>query len=211
MSKPFLTLGITGGIASGKSTVARALEAAGVPVLDADQLARELSSTGGLAAPAILNRFGTLDRPTLRELIFKDAQAKKDLESILHPIIQQESLKRLKVLALKSQIFSSTQKPWVAYEAILLLEAGRKDDIDYLLLIEASEEVRKQRLLKRDSITEALADTILKSQTSNEKRRLLGKGVPTFVLTNENPEIEPEIKPKIKEDIHDLVLELQKQ
>lgn len=202
MSKDFLTLGITGGIASGKSTVARALEEAGIPVLDADQLARELSSPGGSAAPAILKRFSTLDRPTLRELIFKDAQAKKDLEAILHPIIQQESLKRLEALSSKSRVFSHL-KPWVAYEAILLLEAGRQSDIDFLLLIEAIESVRKQRLLKRDAITDALADTILKSQSSDEKRRLLGKGVPTFVLTNEGD--------SIKEQIDHLVLELQKQ
>ena len=206
MSKSFLTLGITGGIASGKSTVARALEAVGIPVLDADQLSRELSSPGGLAAPAILKRFSTLDRPQLRELIFKDKQAKLDLEAILHPIIQQESLKRLEVLSQKSRVLSATLKPWVAYEAILLLEAGRKSDIDHLLLVEAPEEMRKQRLLKRDSISDALAETILKSQTSDEKRRQLGQGVATFTVTNEG-----DTPFSIKQQIDHLVLELQRQ
>lgn len=202
MKKNFLILGITGGIASGKSTVSRVLEETGIPVLDADQLARELSSSEGLAAPAILKRFSTLDRPTLRELIFKDAQAKKDLEAILHPLIQEESLKRLEALSKKSQIFSEDQKPWVAYEAILLLETGRKSDLDFLLLVEASEQARKQRLLKRDSISEPLADTILKSQTSDAERRKLGNGIRSFVLTNE--------RDSIKEQISNLVLELQK-
>lgn len=208
MKKNFLTLGITGGIASGKSTVAKTLEAEGIPVLDADQLARELSSPGGLAAPAILKRFSTLDRPTLRALIFKDAQAKKDLEAILHPVIQQESLKRLEALAGNSRVFSADMKPWVAYEAILLLEAGRVNDIDFLLLIESPEEVRKQRLLKRDCISETLADTILKSQTTDENRRLLGKGVPSFVLTNASSEAT--LETPIKEQIRNLVLELRK-
>src|SRR5271167_754127 len=87
--------GLTGGIASGKSSVARFLEKAGLYIIDADQLARDLSKEGGKAHPLIVKRFGTADRAKIRETVFNDPKARKDLEAILHPLIGEESRKRM--------------------------------------------------------------------------------------------------------------------
>ncbi len=168
--------GLTGGIASGKSTVARLLAAAGIPVVDADLIARELNSEGGKAYPAIVQRFGTADRRELRKLVFSDPQARKDLEAILHPLIQAESLVRLHAAANSSRF----QPAVLAYEAALLVETGRYRDFEGLIVVDAPREVRRQRLITRDGLAPELADAILASQASDEERR----AVATLVIDN---------------------------
>ena len=91
-------IGLTGGVAAGKSAVARILEAEGYPVIDADAFARSLSQPGGRAADAIQKRFGTLDRKALREIVFRDAASRRELEAILHPLIQEETAARIRAL-----------------------------------------------------------------------------------------------------------------
>jgi dephospho-CoA kinase len=152
--------GLTGGIASGKSLAARYFAEAGIPVLDADALSRELSAPGGAAHGKILARFGTADRAKLRTLVFQDTSARRDLEAILHPLIQKESLLRLKALA----------APIVLYEAALLVETGRYRDLAGLLVIDAPRDLRRARLLQRDGCTPELADQILAAQMSDEER-----------------------------------------
>ena len=161
--------GLTGGIASGKSQAARMFAEAGVPVVDADKISRELSTPGGAAYDAILKRFGTADRAELRSRIFQDALAKRDLEAILHPLIQAESMRQIQSIA----------ENWpgpapglrVLYEAALLVETGRYRNFSGLIVIEAERELRKKRLIARDRMDEITAERIIAAQTSDEERR----------------------------------------
>lgn len=137
--------GITGGVASGKSTAAGFFRDLGVPVVDADEVARDLRAPGGAASDAILRRFGTLDRARLRELIATDAKAKKDLEAILHPLIQVESERRFAALA-------TSGVAYCLYEAALLVEAGRAASLAGVILVESSRERRLERLIARDGM-----------------------------------------------------------
>jgi dephospho-CoA kinase len=158
----FQVWGLTGGIAAGKSTVARFFEKAGIPVIDADQIARELSQPGGLAHERIEQCFGTTDPQVLREKIFTNPASKSELESILHPLIQEESSKRIQKLA--------SQFPVVIYEAALLAETGRFKDLHGLIVIEAPQEDRLKRLLIRSGMTEEIAKRILSSQLPDSAR-----------------------------------------
>ena len=134
-------------------------------MLDADQVTRELSQPGGAAHAAILQRFATADRGRLREIIFQDPKARQDLEGILHPLIVAESLRRMTELATR------TGKSHVVYEAALLVETGRYKDFEGLIVIESPEASRKQRLMQRDHSDASLAEKIITSQISDEKRR----------------------------------------
>lgn len=175
--------GLTGGIAAGKSTVAELFQKYGIPTLDADALARELSSSGGKAHDLIFKRFGTTDREQLRQMVFSDPQARKDLEGILHPLILEESQRRFKTM----------HAPLALYEAALLVETGRYKDFDGLIVVEAPLEIRKKRLLKRQPIDEEMADKILGTQISDDERRR----VATFILvnpSNDKSALEVEVK-----------------
>jgi dephospho-CoA kinase len=155
--------GLTGGIASGKSTVGKLMIEAGIPVIDADLIAKQLSEEGGAAHQAIQARFGTTDRAALRQIVFSDPAARKDLEAILHPMIQAESRRQIEELGLKHSI--------VVYEASLLVEANRQNEFTGLIVVEAPKPIRVQRLLGRGSIRPEEAEKIIASQISDEDRR----------------------------------------
>jgi len=163
--------GLTGGIASGKSTAAKAFAAAGVPFVDADEIARELRAPDGAAHALIVARFGTADPVKLRQVVFTDPRAKNDLEGILHPLIQKESLARIRSFKAKR----------VIYEASLLIETGRYQDFAGLIVIVSPLEARRQRLVARDRISLELADQMIASQISDEERRK----VATHVIEND--------------------------
>jgi dephospho-CoA kinase len=172
-------IGLTGGIASGKSAVAEVFKSLGVPVIDADQIARALAQPGGAAHDKILKRFGTVDRAELRDLVFSDNAARKDLEAILHPLIQSESKKQIEALAQKSTVLPGI----VLYEASLLVETGRFRDLDGLIVVETPRDIRIKRLVQRDSkkgMTAELAQKILNAQASDDERRHAA----TFVIDN---------------------------
>ena len=156
--------GLTGGIAAGKSTAARIFAKHGAAVIDADALSRGLSQPGGKAYSLLLAEFGTADRSKLREKVFSDPLARKRLEAILHPLIRHESEKKITDLKAKAQ----TQL--ILYEAALLVESGRYQDFDGLIVIEATQELREKRLLERPGITPALAQQILSSQANDQER-----------------------------------------
>ena len=161
-SKNRAVWGLTGGIASGKSTAARIFQQdIGIPVVDADQIARDLSRPEGLAHAAIIKRFGTDDRVKLRQIVFNDPFARKDLEAILHPLIQQESLERISKIPPKIPVL---------YEAALLVETGRYQNLSGLIVIDCPVPIRRQRLIQRDGATPELADRILAAQISDEDR-----------------------------------------
>ena len=173
--------GLTGGVASGKSLVARFFAEHGFPSIDADRIARELSEPGGLAASAILARFGTLDRKALRDFVFSSPSDRKDLESILHPLIQAESMKRIKALG----------APIVIYEAALLVETGRWKDLDGLIVVTTDTATQAQRLMARDGCSRELAEKIIAAQISNAERT----AVATHLI--ENHEGLPQLREKV--------------
>jgi dephospho-CoA kinase len=140
--------GITGGVASGKSTAAGFFRSLGVPVVDADEVARDLRNPGGAASDLVLKRFGTLDAAALRAKIANDAAAKRDLEAILHPLIQSESERRFAAIAAAA----GAKTPYCLYEAALLVEAGRAPHFAGVILVESSRENRLRRLIERDGM-----------------------------------------------------------
>lgn len=169
MSRGFL-IGLTGGLASGKSTVARMFEALGCTVIDADQIVAELYAPGAAGTAAVTALFGegvldargAVDRPRLAERVFGDATARKKLERAIHPLVQQRSAQRLGEAVAAGQI--------AVYEATLLVEAGRADDFDLVVTVEAPEAVRLQRAMDR-GMDEASARARLEAQGDGAARR----------------------------------------
>src|SRR5699024_7823399 len=121
-------------------------------------------SPGGAAHPRIVKRFGTDDRNRLRELVFSDSVARRDLEAILHPLIQQESLRRMEALAAAHP--PGAPKLRILYEAALLVETGRHRNFTGLIVIDSSPALRRQRLIERDGASPELADRIIASQVA---------------------------------------------
>ena len=163
-----LRIGLTGGIASGKSTVARLFETHGVPVIDTDQIARDVVEPGQPALVAVVEAFGTgilapdgrLDRPALRARVFADAGARQRLEAILHPAIRAE-------LARRSAAAGGPYQVWVIP---LLVEGGRIDQVDRVLVVDCPVEMQLERLVARDGGSESSAQAILAAQASREQR-----------------------------------------
>ncbi|MEO0326357.1 MAG: dephospho-CoA kinase [Myxococcota bacterium] len=162
-AKPIV--GLTGGIASGKSTVGARLRALGVPVVDADALAREVVAphTPGLAAvvqafgESVLTAEGELDRKALGALVFADEAARKRLEAITHPRIAAAGQARLAELA-------THPAPYRVYEAALLVENGLHRAFPALVVVAAREETQLARLRARDGLDEAAARARLAAQ-----------------------------------------------
>jgi dephospho-CoA kinase len=152
--------GLTGGIASGKSTVAARLRARGVPVIDADELARAVVAPGsdGLLAvvdafgPGVLGPGGVLDRKALARIAFSDAAARKKLEGITHPRITRLAIERAQELA-------AAGEPLACYEAALIVENGMADAFRPLVVVACPEDVQVARVRARDgaSAEDALA------------------------------------------------------
>ncbi len=141
--KRVIVVGLTGGVAAGKSEVARIFrEEHGIPIVDADAVARELRGPGGAAEGPIESAFGKLSDEKLRALVFNDATARARLEAILHPLIRAESARRI------SEV-SKSSAPFVLYEAALLFETDRDRELDATLVVMANPEVRERRLTAR--------------------------------------------------------------
>jgi dephospho-CoA kinase len=163
-----LSIGLTGGIASGKSTVAQRFIELGVPVIDADASARAVVAPGkpGLAAvserfgPRVLAENGELDRRALRDLIFKDPGLRRDLEAILHPLIRADM----------EQSAELAVGPYVVMDIPLLVEGGSRDRVDRILVVDVDEAVQLQRVMARDGCTSEQAQAILASQASRSAR-----------------------------------------
>jgi dephospho-CoA kinase len=163
-----LRIGLTGGIASGKSTVAQRFMELGVPVIDADEAARAVVKPGKPALAEVLKRFGSgvfaengeLDRRALRDLIFKDPGSRRDLEAILHPLIRAD-MERSVDLAVG---------PYVVMAIPLLVENGSSARVDRILVVDVDEAVQLQRVMARDGGTEEQAHAILASQASRSAR-----------------------------------------
>jgi dephospho-CoA kinase len=163
-------IGLTGGIGSGKSTVARMISDAGVPVIDADQLARDVVVRGAPALseiaatwPEVIAPDGTLDRKRLGVLVFHDAGGRARLEAITHPRIQ--ALAAEKIAALEARGHSLA-----FYEATLLVESGRYREYDGLVVVRASVENQVRRAMARDGFSEAEARARIAAQLPLEEK-----------------------------------------
>jgi dephospho-CoA kinase len=176
-----LHIGLTGGIASGKSTVARLFAERGIPVIDLDQVAREVVAPGRPALDQIVALFGAdvldaggrLDRGALRARVFRDETARRQLEALLHPLI----------LEAGAQHVEAAGGPYQVIVAPLLVEFGLSDWVDRVLVVDCPAEMQLTRLMARDGSDEALARSILAAQASREA--LLA--VADDVIVNDGP------------------------
>jgi len=165
-----LVFGLTGNIGTGKSTVARLFAERGVPVIDADQVAREVVAPGtpGLAEvvarfPAVLTASGELDRKALADRVFADAQERAALNAILHPRIGAEVRARLDRLAARGA-------PVAIYEAALIVENGLHHGLDGLIVVNAPVEEQIRRLRARDGMTEEEARARIRAQLPAQEK-----------------------------------------
>ncbi len=165
-------IGVTGGIATGKSTVDRMLEAHGAAVIDADQLAREVVGRGEPALQEVAARFGleviqpdgSLDRERLGSIVFADPEARRDLDQITHPRIAELTRDRI------AAALAGTA-PLVAVDIPLLFENGRESTFEGVLLVYAPREVQIRRLRERNGLDEAAALQRLAAQLPIDEKR----------------------------------------
>ena len=165
---PVLTIGLTGGIASGKSWVSSQFEALGVPLLDADQVARDVVVAGSPGLVEIAQHFGadfiaadgTLDRRRMRSHVFGNEAARRELEAILHPRIYRQM----------QQWRDACVAPYCILSVAILLESRMRTLVDRVLVVDAPEEVQLQRLTARDGITLELAISMMAAQTDRSGR-----------------------------------------
>lgn len=163
-----LNIGLTGGIGSGKTAVTTHFQSLGVPVIDADEVSRDLVKRGLPAYYAIMDAFGRqvlddageLDRRKLRALIFTDVDAKSTLEAILHPLIYDE---------IRSQL-SALSSPYCIISIPLLLEVGDLSLIDRILVIDVEPALQVTRVLSRDGGTREQVEAIIASQVNRQTR-----------------------------------------
>ncbi|MGD8617259.1 MAG: dephospho-CoA kinase [Gammaproteobacteria bacterium] len=163
-----LRIGLTGGIASGKTEASRRFAELGVPVIDTDLIARELVNPGQPALAEIADQFGDaviapgggLDRARLRAIVFSDAGRRRQLERILHPRIREKALSEADRL----------DAPYCILVIPLLVETATDYPLDRILVIDAPTELQIERLRHRDSLSEADIAAILTAQTSRETR-----------------------------------------
>jgi dephospho-CoA kinase len=167
---PF-AVGLTGGIGSGKTTVAELFARLGAGVIDTDQIARELTAAGQPTVKQIAQRFGpdyvtadgTLDRVRMRALVFADSEARKDLEAILHPLIRDESMRRI----------ADTSAPYVIVVVPLLLETGAyRTMVRRVVVADCDEETQIERVMRRSQLTREEVLAIMASQVSRAERLL---------------------------------------
>ena len=164
-------IGLTGGIATGKSTVAQALRALGVPVVDADTFSRAATAPGGAALPMIRQRFGDamfaddfLDRRALGRLVFADPQARAALEAIVHPLV-------FAALDEALQALCAQREPVAVIEMPLLFETGYDARVDAIWLTDVPQEEQVRRLMARDGLTRIEAQARISSQLPSEEKR----------------------------------------
>lgn len=163
-----LIIGLTGGIGSGKSTAARCFAELGVPIIDADEVAREavLPGSEGLRELTehfggdMLNADGTLDRARLRKLIFSDPTQRHALEDILHPRIYTDMRRRIAELS----------APYCLAVLPLLVETGEYHFVDRILVVDVAEEVQRARAQARDGASAETIDAMMQAQTSRDTR-----------------------------------------
>lgn len=163
-----LRIGLTGGIASGKSTVAKRFMELGIPVIDADESARRVVAVGQAGLTEVVRRFGSgiltaggeLDRGALRALVFAEPERRRELESILHPLIRADMDRRA----------GAAPGRYVVFEIPLLVEGGTSDRVDRILVVDLPEATQLERAVERDGGTLEQARAIVAVQATRERR-----------------------------------------
>lgn len=176
-----LIIGLTGGIGSGKSTALKRFVELGVPVIDADDIARELVLPRRPGLKRIIAEFGTdvltdeglLDRARLRKIVFDNSQKRKALEAILHPLIRAEMRRRAE----------NINVPYCVFCIPLLVETGQSGTVDRVLVIDSKEELRYQRIKRRDGLPDEQIKAILAAQATSEDRLAVADDV---IVNNED-------------------------
>jgi dephospho-CoA kinase len=178
MSARPLTIGLTGGIGSGKSVVAKAFMALGVPLICTDTIARELVQQGQPALAELVAHFGAdvrlpdggLDRGRLRQRVFADAAARRALEAILHPRIRAE---------VASRIAAASNAPYVVVDIPLLAETGGsyRALLDQILVVDCDAATRRQRVMLRDGVSAEQVDAMMAAQAGDAARLALADDV----------------------------------
>jgi dephospho-CoA kinase len=166
--KRALRVGLTGGIASGKSTVAEMFSELGIPIIDTDVIARQVVMPGQPALEELRERFGqgvidtdgNLDRAAMRKIVFADEEARRELEAILHPRIGAETRRQSE----------SADGPYQLIVVPLLAQSALLDFVDRVLVVDCDEELQVQRLLVRDAETIDQAQRMLAAQSSRSER-----------------------------------------
>lgn len=178
-------VGLTGGIGSGKSTVAAVFAERGCPIIDADQVAREVVEPGEPALEELTERFGSsvvrrdgsLDRPRLAAIVFEDAEARADLEHITHPRVAARIAERIALLAAEP---GADPARVVVVDHPLLVETAQASRFDAVVVVEAPEDVRVSRLADERGMDPADARARIRVQADDDARR----AVATHVIDN---------------------------
>ena len=170
-----LRVGLTGGIASGKTTVANFFADLGVPVIDTDVIARDVVTKGAPALAQIraalgdevFSDDGTLDRNAMRKLVFSDQRKRRQLEGILHPRIREAAIRQAQAVTY----------PYMIIVVPLLVESPMHEFMDRVLVVDCSEDVQLSRLLKRDTEHEGQARRMIAAQASRDERLAIADDV----------------------------------
>lgn len=169
-------IGLTGGIASGKTTVAQRLAELGAIIIDADQLSREVVAPGSPGLQAVVQRFGegmltvdgSLNRAVLGRLVFADSEARKDLEAIIHPAVRTRA----------AELTAAAPPDAVVVQVIpLLVETGQEGTFDQVWVVDVDPAVQRERLQRRDGLTDADAAARLQAQASRAERLAVADAV----------------------------------
>ena len=175
-----MIIGLTGGIASGKSTVARLFGDLGARWVDADDIAREVVAPGEPALKAIVDRYGDailtregrLDRAALRALVFADEKERRWLEATTHPRVRERLVARLSLLR-------QQDAPYILLVSPLLFESGQVDMVQRTLVVDVPEALQIERTTERDDVDQAQAKAIVASQMGRDERLALADDVIT--------------------------------
>ncbi len=192
---------LTGGIASGKSTVATIFESLGAPIIDADIAARQVVAPGSDGLRQVINHFGdeildekgTLNRKALRERIFAKPRQRLALEQILHPLIAQSMIEQA----------ANLSTPYLIFVIPLLTSRKSNYPIDRILVVDAPEQLQIERVMLRDQITEEQARNILEAQPTRKERLRLADDI---ILNLERASLQGTV-----EQLHQQYLQLAKQ
>lgn len=183
---PALRLGLTGGIGSGKSTVANLLRQHGAFVIDADAISRSCTLAGGSAMPAIASTFGpdfvdaegALDRQRMRDHVFAQPDARRALEAIIHPLVGAE----IRLLA------TATPARCLVFDVPLLVESAHwRPQLDRVLVVDCSVETQRHRVKQRSTWDEATIDAVIRSQSLRTQRLAAAD----LVIFNDSDTMEP--------------------
>jgi dephospho-CoA kinase len=185
-----MVVGLTGGIATGKSTVSKLFQKYGVPVIDADQIAKDVVEIGKPTLALIVEHFGqgvltsdgVLNRKKLGEIVFGDPTKRKELDAIIHPVILSEIERRVEELE------SSSPDGLIIIDIPLLYETLRQDHFNEVILVYVPEDVQLARLMLRDGSTKDQALARMKAQMSIEDKRVLAD----YIIDNRGASLETE-------------------